>query len=1103
VYLAPTFSFGQIPFRTNSGWTFYNESKPEKSLYNGEFEAIEPLTDELFVFTRKGSSAYKALVTKDGNNLTQSKYAAFRKLTDELIAFTEMGTYNSIQGDIVGGKWGVMDKTGTIVLPAAYHQIQATNARFFIVQMNDNWGPWGVIDHKGNWVEKPVYQTKSFDMRPHSSIYFVDDQNILIDAGENVWKIKNLYTKKVVTLKSDDPWGPWFNEGVGVVFFGENDSHVIDVQGKIIIPKGIATFSAPQAGLIVGENKLTRKIYLYSKVGKKIQEMKGELVSDFTAGFGVYKNEGTWYVFNENGKVVLSDSKEIKLVASYGFAAVKVEDKTYQLVDLKTGGTYQLPAGYSVESAFSEQGLAVVKNEKSDGIYDFKAGKFTVPCSYWDISHWKGDYFKVRFSYNQHAYIHGRTGFTFFDLKKTYEIDTWKGKSELRDALTQELIFEEKFEEIQAVYNNDSLFIAKNETGSYVLNAHQASSVGPYDAITASRKNFIVAKNSKQGIVSFSLQEVVPVDFQKVEVYVTNSYAENDADKKILFIVQNRRFGVLNETGKVLLDTVYRLIPTVTHGFLVAKRIEHGYNQDCSLVDKDGKIVQEAEHALSIRLISDTDWLEIQKPSGSSFLYQISTGKILTLAEGIQVYRKVSNVFSDTTYFFFKQNGKFGIMNDRNQVLVPAKDYDFLSDNSWDLQFLSGKKGALVVVTRIKNWELKKVEGIELIQKHGTSEWTERKKSRYALKENGSVYMVNKNLEKVDGIAYKKIFSGNTHIIAQNKTGKYGLINQLGEKLISFDYENVGEVDSWMMDGLLKDGYLHLFNIDGKEIFSSIKIKKLIYREFSDESGIYQVETSDGKKLIDFATEEIILEGFSNTTFDEELFYYESEYSYFSILIKTEKGFGLYSLKNKKYTLEPIYEKISLIFHYPSESTILLVKEKGMYNFYDLRMNEFALTTPASKLINDYNKEDVIMCITNDSLTFVAKTFDTPSFSAIRTGLKIDKYKVSLNYDLIWKGNSNPVIQIEKNKKIGLLTFKGVLIHDVSLDDFDYTIEDDTYMLVRKGGLQYIIRVDGTYVTEKGFDAIDFSFDDSYVASGTIGDVSYKILNNGELLQNK
>ena len=77
------------------------------------------------------------------------------------------------------------------------------------------------------------------------------------------------------------------------------------------------------------------------------------------------------------------------------------------------------------------------------------------------------------------------------------------------------------------------------------------------------------------------------------------------------------------------------------------------------------------------------------------------------------------------------------------------------------------------------------------------------------------------------------------------------------------------------------------------------------------------------------------------------------------------------------------------------------------------------------------------------------------------------------------------------------------MIHDVSLDDFDYTIEDDTYMIVRKEGLQYIIRVDGTYVTKKGFDAIDFSFDDSYVASGTIWDISYKILNNGEVLENK
>src|SRR5690606_30718475 len=117
---------------------------------------------------------------------------------------------------------------------------------------------------------------------------------------------------------------------------------------------------------------------------------------------------------------------------------------------------YPLPKNTTAERANHEHNQVVLienigtQNRKC-GVFDFVAQKTTVPCSFWDLKHWRDGIYKASFSYSEHAYVNGNDGQNYFDIQPGFEIKNNRGVYQLIDKFTGKPVFDDSFDHIQAI----------------------------------------------------------------------------------------------------------------------------------------------------------------------------------------------------------------------------------------------------------------------------------------------------------------------------------------------------------------------------------------------------------------------------------------------------------------------------------------------------------------------------------------------------------------------------------------------------------------------------------------------------------------------------
>ena len=265
---------------------------------------------------RKNDEKYSSVdsVTMKSKNRKEYDYASS---FSEGLAFVRLNN-----------KWGVIDKTGEIIIPLEYEKLSSFSEGLAAIQSNNKWG-------------------------------FIDK------------------TGKIIIPFEYDGAG-LFSEGLaGVELNGK--SGFIDKTGKIIVPldyNQFSNFSEELAGI-----KLNNKWGFIDKTGKIIVPLEYDNVGGFSQGLAQVELNDKWGFIDKTGKIIVPLGYDFVVRFSEGLAAVQLNGK-YGAID-KTGKII-IPLEYEDFSSFSE-GLAAVQLNNKSGFID-KTRKIIVPLEYDNVS---------------------------------------------------------------------------------------------------------------------------------------------------------------------------------------------------------------------------------------------------------------------------------------------------------------------------------------------------------------------------------------------------------------------------------------------------------------------------------------------------------------------------------------------------------------------------------------------------------------------------------------------------------------------------------------------------------------------------------------------
>ncbi len=345
------------------------------------------------------------LIDKSGKAVIKPKY-------DEVCNFIE-----GLAQVKLGGKRGLIDKSGKEVVKPKYDETGNFRESLLPVKLD---GKWGYIDKSGKEVVKPKYD-RATDFSGGLAMVNLDDKYGFIDkTGKEIVKPKydrahdfsgglamvkldgkygfiDKSGKEVVKPKyDDDPYGVGnFKDGLAMVKL-DGKYGFIDKSGKEVVKPKYDSADSFSEGLASVE--LDDKYGFIDKTGKEVVKPKYDRAYDFRDGFARVQLDGEWGFIDKSGKEVVKPKYDRAGDFSEGLASVKL-DGEWGYID-KSGKEVVKPK-YRQAGDFCE-GRAWVDLGRDYGFID-KMGKEVVKLKYEDANDFSDGLAKVK--------LNGKCGF--------------------------------------------------------------------------------------------------------------------------------------------------------------------------------------------------------------------------------------------------------------------------------------------------------------------------------------------------------------------------------------------------------------------------------------------------------------------------------------------------------------------------------------------------------------------------------------------------------------------------------------------------------------------------------------------------------------------
>lgn len=283
----------------------------------------------------------------------------------------------------------------------------------------------------------------------------------------------------------------------------------------------------------------------------------------------------------------------------------------------------------------------------------------------------------------------------------------------------------------------------------------------------------IYAKDGKLGILDHTGKEVTAALYERIAGLELHPVFGDQRFHDHFIVIQNDKYGMMNNTGKIILPTEYY-------------SIDYGeYSSDRYF--KDEYFVSREERG---EVYYNTQGKEIQKPQKNGELKKPPTisaptpipdkplpndNPFGTVSQRIGNFAIVTNQVDGKTYY--------GAVDLEKQKLIVPIAFNYVTYDRFQ-RFMGGNYG------EVKNYALYDSEGKELLYGY---EKIEEINGVYFITKDKKIAVYDENLNPITDFLFDYAFHYKGHILAsQNKL--YGMIDQNGKELLPFEFEELNFV---------------------------------------------------------------------------------------------------------------------------------------------------------------------------------------------------------------------------------------------------------------------------------------------------------------------
>ncbi len=904
---------GQEPYNQNGKW----------GLKNGTDWIVKPSYDKMYPsknghFLVKKDKLY-GLINAKGEVVFEPKFSSLFMVDDLSLVFAVGGEINYIQGELVNGKYGLMTLSGNLIIEPRFHRIYESHG-LLNVQVNDNWGHWGVLDLTGKVLLDTIYPSFSFDMRPHSPISILSKSQVMIKDGKSDWKFLNLKTKRSRIVKYGDFWGPYFDGDYARISQGRKD-FLIDKSGKRV---GQTFFAVkPTKGdYFYAKTTETGNWSVYNTRGQKQKELSYIKSFDrFTDNYGLVETRGGQNgIISTQGKLSYKTDHELKMTESEGFFIEKIDDR-YTIIDAN-GQQKMSPTPLILENYYEEYGLILARNKdtKEQHLYKLETGQILDLIKVRSVRK-QGDLLRVQ-TYGEASYYVNKQAKVLASFKPKYEVEQKYGKRNkngLKEKNSGVWVVEPNYNYGSVISENRFYFGQTSQ--SYPKGAFIVAEAGDnglvmsgYEFVKKVTKrdgtsNLLVTQKGKQGVLDHHMRLIIPFKYDSVAVKRTHIAGYQNGE------------SIIHTTGGTELaknKVVYKNMDE----FVILR--DNKESSEYYVYNKSGKELLRGQLQYIMKLKNGIVEFYHQDEK-VYYLLDIRTGKVLKTKYYVNKYLDAAIVGGNGAYEFRKKRygkRKIGVMDLSGKVIIEPKYSNGKLDPN--IYYLQGKSDLLVKdITAAEPG--KSYQSIELLVKS----YDKKRKDHghvYGVNEGDGYFLADANFKPLSQEKFKYVEGLDDAIVVQKIDGTYGLVNKKGESITKEKYITA----DWTWNFVIletADEKLRVFNGNGERI---------VDREI------------DGYSIDDFVTDlELII-----VEIDEEEFLYDyygaliygpvDEFIgdwnelYYEVNLEIRKGdkYGLINLYGSQSALfEPIYDEID---YYEFDQLIAVLKKGDKYGIINL-----------------------------------------------------------------------------------------------------------------------------------------------------------------------